>query len=163
MEGILNHIETIKTKEQLKELEATGDFLFHGSPHSVSEFEPRQAYTEVDGKDVPDGEPAVFASAEIEVPIFRSIFHESNLVSTPGNYRIGIFTEDSGINIHANQEAINVCQNRTGYVYVLKRSNFTLRENTEWISNSNVVPVAVFNSSFRDIGLPITVDVDKVN
>ena len=158
MEGIPTPLEIIESKERLKELETSGDYLFHGSPHVVSRFEPRQAYTEVSGREVPDGEPAVFASSEIEIPIFRSIFHDANFADIEGSFRTGFSSEDSGVTIHANQAAMDLCKGKEGYVYVFKREGFSQRANTEWMSNSSVVPVAVFHSSFEDIGLPITIE-----
>ncbi len=157
METIPNKLEQINSKARLQQLEATGNFLFHGSPFQVSVFEPRQAYTDDDnGQPTPDGEPAVFASAEIETPIFRSIFHESSFEGLEGSYEVGFSNgDDDNHYIHANQAAVEVCKENTGYVYVFKRDDFVLRGNSEWIATKEVKPVAVFYSSFDDIGLPI--------
>lgn len=157
MEEIPNKLEQISSKERLQELEATGNFLFHGSPFQVATFEPRQAYTDDDdGQPTPDGEPAVFASAEIETPIYRSIFHESSFGGLEGSYEIGFSNSDDGSHyIHANEAAVEVCKENTGYVYVFKRDDFALRGNSEWVATKEVQPVAVFYSSFDDIGLPI--------
>lgn len=156
METVPNKLEQLNSKERLQELEATGNYLFHGSPFTVDTFEPRQAYTDVGGEPAPDGEPAVFASAEIETPIFRSIFHESSFTGLEGSYEVGFSNSDDGSHyIHANDAAIEVCKQNTGYVYVFKRDDFVLRGNSEWVATKEVKPVAIFYSSFSDIGLPI--------
>jgi len=156
MEAISNQIEQISSKERLQELEASGDYLFHGSPAKIDTFEPRQAYTDVDGVPTPDGEPAVFASAEIETPIFRSIFHEDSFEGLEGSFEVGFSNSDDGSHyIHANDAAVEVCKQNTGYVYVFKRDDFTLRGNSEWVSGNEVKPMAVFSSDFEDVGLPI--------
>ena len=157
MEGLPNQLEQIASKERLQQLEATGNYLFHGSPFKVDMFEPRQAYTDDDdGQPTPDGEPAVFASAEIETPIYRSIFHESSFEGLEGSYEVGFSNSDDGNHyIHANEAAVEVCKENTGYVYVLNRNDFELRGNSEWVANKNIKPVAVFHSNFGDVGLPI--------
>jgi hypothetical protein len=156
MESLPNQLEQINSKERLQELEATGDYLFHGSPFEVDTFEPRQAYTDIDGEPAPDGEPAVFASAEIETPIFRSIFHESSFENLEGSFEVGFSNSADGRHyIHANEAAVEVCRQNTGYVYVFKRDDFTLRGNSEWIAEKKVKPVAVFYSDFEDVGLTI--------
>ncbi len=156
MEAIPNQIEQINSKERLQQLEATGEYLFHGSPFKVKAFEPRQAYTDVDGKPTPDGEPAVFASDEIETPIFRSIFHESSFDNLEGSYEVGFSNSDDGRHyIHASEPAVEVCKQNSGYVYVFRRTDFELRGNSEWVSYKKVKSVAVFQSNFKDVGLPI--------
>lgn len=156
MESLPNSLEQISSKERLQELESTGEYLFHGSPFKINTFEPRQAYTDVNGEPTPDGEPSIFASAEIETPIFRSIFHESSFDSLEGSYEAGFSNGDDGSHyIHASDSAVEVCKQNTGYVYVFKRSNFILRGNSEWVSGVEVKPVAVFRTNFNDIGLPI--------
>ncbi len=156
MEGIPNQLELIRSKERLRELEATGEYVFHGSPYIVKTFEPRQAYTDIDGTPTPDGEPAVFASDEIETPIFRSIFHESSYEGLEGSYEVGFSNSADGNHyVHANEAAVEACKHNSGYVYVFKRDDFVLRGTSEWVANTAVKPIAVFNSHFEDIGLRI--------
>ncbi len=156
MEKIRNALETILSKEGLKQMEVSGNYVFHGSPSVITSFEPRQAYTEVNGESVMDGKPAIFASSEIETPIFRSIFHESNFNGLQGSFKIGFSNkEEEKSFIEANQAAINVSQNNKGYVYVFEKKYFHLRGNNEWISEQNIRPCAIFYSSFKDIGLSI--------
>lgn len=156
MEDMHNPLEQIHSKERLKALEASGEYLFHGSPFAVDTFEPRQAYNDIDNERVTDGEPAVFASEEIETPIFRSIFHESRFDKLNGSFELGFTSSDEDHTIHANEAAINAVRDETGYVYIFKRSDFALRRNKEWISASEVKPVSVFHSTFDDIGIPIS-------
>ena len=158
MESIRSQLEQIASKERLREFEATGEYLFHGSPYRVETFEPRQAYSDVDGKSTPDGEPAVFASAEIETPIFRSIFHDNIFKDLEGSYEVGFSNgadDDGNHYIHANDAAVAVGKQNSGYVYVFRRGDFVLRGDSEWVSHKEVRPVAVFHSKFEDIGLQI--------
>ena len=156
MENIEKGIEEIKSKDRLKELEDSGNYLFHGSPNQIETFEPRQAYTDVDAVSVPDGEPAVFASTEIETPIFRSIFHESRFASLQGSFELGFSNGEEGHTyIHANQAAIDACQDKAGYVYVFKRDDFSQRSGTEWVAYEKVKPIAFFRSGFKDISISI--------
>ncbi len=155
MEYIHTPLEHIHSKERLQALEASGEYLFHGSPFSIDTFEPRQAYTDIDGVRTPDGELAVFASAEIETPIFRSIFHEAHFQNLRGDFKAGFTSSNEEQTIHANEAAVNVVKNETGFVYVFERNNFKLNMNSEWIATSEVKPVSVFYSTFDDIGIPI--------
>ncbi len=156
MEEVLNQLEQIGSKERLQGLEATGGYVFHGSPFIVKAFEPKQAFTDIDGESTPDGEPSVFASAEIEIPIFRSVFHEHSLDGLEGSYEIGFSNSDDNKRyIHASKAAVEVCKKNFGYVYVFKRDDFALRGNREWVATTEVKPVAVFHSNVEDVGLPI--------
>jgi len=156
-EGSTEQIEEIDSKERLKVLEQSGGYLFHGTPFLLNIFEPKQAYTEnVEGVAIPDGEPSVFASAEIETPIFRSIFHDSHFQGHEGDFQSGFSNSgDKKDYINASQSAIDVCRGKEGYVYVFKREGFIFRGNKEWVAYTPVYPVAVFRSAFDDIGLPI--------
>ena len=63
--------------------------------------------------------------------------------------------EDAVIKFTANQEAIEDAKNRTGYVYVLDRKDFTPRTGNvhamEWICENPVKPISVFEVNFEDI------------
>jgi hypothetical protein len=62
----------IKGREALEILN-TGEYLFHGSMEKVERLEPRQAYTIQDNVRIKDGEPAVWATDNIDVAIFMAI------------------------------------------------------------------------------------------
>lgn len=156
MESGPKNIEVINTKEKLMELEASGEYLFHGSPNKIFSFEPHQAFTDQGGNRVPDGEPAIFTSSEIETPIFRSIFHESQFDGKGGTFSMG-FTNGVKPLVNANEATIEVAKNNKGYVYVFYKKDFEPHRDTEWISKKNVTPYAVFYSSFKDIDLHIDI------
>lgn len=65
------------------------------------------------------------------------------------------YGDDASTWIHGNEAAIEVCEGITGYLYVFKRDDFVLRGNSKWFATKEVKPLAVFKSSFVDIGLPI--------
>ena len=50
--------EIVTGKEKLAQLEKTGQYVFHGSPHMVEVFEPRQAmqFNRETKENIPDGE-----------------------------------------------------------------------------------------------------------
>jgi len=161
MESIENspEIEIIESKEKLKEMELSGHYLFHGSSDPINIFEPRQAQSALDGKSFDDGDPAVFASSEIEVPIFRSIFHPAHYESLEGNFNTEMsHGENTGVSFKVSKNAMEASLDKTGYVYVFEKNDFELRNNIEWRSFKVIKPYAVFHASFEDIGLPIEVD-----
>lgn len=156
MEQAPSTIETITSKERLKELEESGNYVFHGTTEETVSLEPRQAYTDIEGVPTPRGNPSVFASHEIEIPIFRSIFHESRYRALEGSYSVGFADhEDGHIDLYANEAVVDLCKDVHGFVYVFDRNQFNHREGVEWISEQEVRPVAVFKTTIADIGLPI--------
>lgn len=156
MESTPNNFEHIKDKGRLKELESSGQYLFHGTPSVVDEFEPRQAYTDVDEKPVRDGEPAVFASSEIETPLFCSIVNKAHFEGAEGELEVGFSNhEDTSDYAHANQATLDACRDKTGVVHVFKKDGFVFRGNHEWTADKPVKPVAIFESTFDDIDMPI--------
>ena len=158
-EDIKNPLEIIESKQRLKEMELSGQYVFHGSPHLISKFEPRQAYTALDGESFADEEPAIFASSEIELPIFRSIFHPSNYENVKGSFSTGMsHGRDMEPFFQVSKDAMEASRGEKGYVYVFEKNDFELRDNIEWRSKKVIRPRAVFHSSFKDIGLPIRVD-----
>ncbi len=66
------------TSSQLKKLidmEKTERFVFHGSGLRLEKLEPRQAYTVIDGVNLPDGPPAVFATHLVDYALFMALIN----------------------------------------------------------------------------------------
>ena len=72
--------------QELKKFEKSGEYVFHGSENLVEEFEPMQAYTMKNWKQIPDGKPAVFASPFLDYAIFMAIINKKNC---PKGFRSG--------------------------------------------------------------------------
>lgn len=52
-------------------MEKTERFVFHGSGLRVERLGPRQAYTVLDGVNLPDGPPAVFATHLVDYALYH--------------------------------------------------------------------------------------------
>jgi hypothetical protein len=77
-------------RAQLRELEMTGLYVFHGTAANVDELEPRQA---VDATMGPDDEPGVHASQFADYGVFMAVAaplgHTSaGTVSTDGSFTL---------------------------------------------------------------------------
>lgn len=129
------------TRKKLHELENRHTYVFHGSGFLIEEFEPTQAHNYIDGKQIPDGEPAVFASPFADYAIFMALINKTNC---PKGYRSGVGFQDGNLTFRATKETISQLQESTqGYVYVFNRFDFTERNESEWISVKKVKPVLV--------------------
>ena len=62
-------------KKHLAELAKSKDFVYHGSPFLIEKLEPRQAKTrdKKTGEMVNDGKPAVVATNDLNIAIFRAL------------------------------------------------------------------------------------------
>lgn len=139
--------------QKLKDLEKKHVYVFHGSEHTVEEFEPRQAYTIVDGRSIPDGEPAIFASPFSDYAIFKSIVNKTNC---PKGFRSGCSYKNDQLEFTATEETLSqLSSNSRGFVYVFNRSDFQERSPSEWVCYKKVKPVEVIKVQWSDFTVPI--------
>ncbi len=134
-------------KERLDELEKEDKYVFHGSEEKFEELEPQQAYN----GDVPDGEPAVFASRTPDYAIFMAIMNRKNC---PNGFRAGTkWKEDGKIEFSATKETLDQLNEKSsGYVYVFNRSDFENKHfsGVEWVSYTKVKPIEVIEVLWSD-------------
>ncbi len=144
-------------KQELLRLEATGDYVFHGSDSDIEEFEPRQAHNFIDGENHPDGDPAVFASSVAEYAIFMALINKTNC---PKGYRSGAEATNGRSTYRATRDTLDQLQNdAAGWVYVFDRGQFNSRksEGIEYTSSTNVKPLEKIRVSRVD--LPPNIDI----
>lgn len=141
-------LEKSEAKKLLYSLEATGEYLFHGSPvDDIEEFEPRQPYNWENGKHIKHGPPAVAASPFADIAIFHSILFQDTT-------SFGV-TEDGELTFKATQKALERGREHTGYVYVFRKDDFKPfgdgKVPFEWRSDNPVRPLRIVEVSFRDL------------
>jgi len=108
--------------QELKNLEKQDKYVFHGSENIIEAFEPGQAYTIVNGKQIPDGKPAVFASPFIDYAIFMAIINKTNC---PKGLRSGCAWNGNKLKFTATKETLEqLSKNSRGYVYIFNKSDF---------------------------------------
>lgn len=150
--------------EHLREMERTGNYLFHGSPDGTIEtLEPRQGtHTEDSGKIIEDGDPAVSATPYLDLAVFRGIVNKKN-IKFPHTSGFGL-TRNSESNmllfdISDEQTLTEAFNNKTGFVYVFNRSDFRpySRNNIaddasmEWRSFAPVQPIEIIEIHSEDL------------
>jgi len=143
-------------KKKLDEYLQSEKYVFHGTISSnIEKFEPRQTYNWINGKKVKDGKPAVFASKNIEIPIFFSIFRNIEI----NNSSFGAGEYDGKIFFRATKNMIDYLKKNKikGYVYVFEKKYFFERDNkSKWLVCENKVkPVDVVEVTNSDIVLEI--------
>jgi hypothetical protein len=142
---------TRESKQQLTrliELEKQDQYLFHGSGLRLAKLEPRQAFTTVDDKSVPDGEPGVHASQMLDYAIFMAVINRENC---PAGLRSSCSYEDGKLVFGATAETLEqISDDSSGYVHVFSRSDFIQRNHTEWVSHKPVEPIEVLEVTRRD-------------
>lgn len=132
----------------LEELEKTDEYVFHGSNNLQKYLEPRQAHNSGE----PDGKPAVFASQEIIVPTFMSVFKPQE---DGDSIRCGV-SDDFKISLFATQHTLDRVQEEDcGYVYIFDKSLFKHRDHHEWISYKKVTSRYIAKVFRKNIPLEI--------
>lgn len=135
---------------ELKELEQTGKYLFHGSVQgNIHEFEPRQAYTWITGKKEPDGEPAVFASEFADIAVHKALINSSNI---HGHFYSSFYNDEAGRIRHgASEETIRQLVDPRGYVYVFDKTSFQKRHIIDWVCFQAIRPIKVIAVDKTDL------------
>ena len=135
--------------KRLKNLEATEQYLFHGSPDEIGELEPRQPYIfdKKQNKMVPDGEPAVVASPYSDVAIFRAIVNKKNIPEKHWS-GFGYDGENKKLKFRMSRSTADTAKEAKGYVHVLNRNEFTPKSperpgGMEWRADKSVKPVEI--------------------
>jgi len=135
-------------KKRLEEIAKSKDFVYHGSPFSVEKLEPRQAKTrdKKTGEMVNDGRPAVVATTDLDLAIFRALtvklrgrtaFHTSVDAKDPKKFKM-------------SNEAKKRYPKSRGYVYVLDKSEFIKHTSLEWRAYKKITPLHRFGVSPKD-------------
>ncbi|MGY2093491.1 hypothetical protein [Nocardia gipuzkoensis] len=94
--------------------------VFHGSRDAIRKLEPRQmVWGDGTGRRYPDGEPAICAAANYDIPMFMALFK--------GRALYGYRTEESGaITYRAKGAATEDMSGYTGHVHVMDRQHFQM-------------------------------------
>ena len=142
------------SNEKLIELETSGLYVFHGTMNDdINAFEPRQALS----FQKPDGEPAIFAAANIQPAIFMAILGSRKVAGWDSDRFIppfGFFIAQSSWD-KAKQE------NWEGYVYALPKQNFVKGNGWVWRATEKVKPVGKFLVGIDDLPTEITIMADE--
>lgn len=138
-------------RKQLRELEATGSYVFHGTNADAEELEPRQSIDIVTG---PDDEPGIHASQVADYAIFMAV------AAPLGHSRSGATESDDSLVMNYGVEKSTMdrmTDQTTGWVYVFDKKDFKQRRPVEWISTTPVKPIFKIKVSKRDLPKDIEV------
>lgn len=143
-------------KEKLLNLEKTGEFVFHGTGSDLEILEPQQAYNFVDGVQIEDDKPAVFATSAADYAIFMAII---NVTNCPEGYHSSVGTSEKSrhpdkLFFRAKSGTLErLNDNASGWVYVFERKFFTLRDQggVEYVSYSAVKPIERVKVAKKDL------------
>ena len=142
-----------KVKDRLLELEAEGKFLFHGSPILLEELDLKQPvnYEKRTGKEVLDGNLCVAATQFSKIAVFRALTHQSQFFGQKGCGSSFGLTLEGNIRLALTKKAWKQLEGKTGYVYVLDRTEFSIRSAWEWRSEHKVTPLEVIIVLVEDL------------
>jgi hypothetical protein len=142
-------------KEELHNLEKTGEYVFHGSPFKLETLEPRQAFNHEKKEDgsyesIPDGEPAVFASPFADTAIFMAVISRKN---APLGKRSGFSSDNKNhFEFRATKETMDqIGDEANGYVYVFKKDGFEERNHNEVVAYQAVTPIKIIEVRKEDL------------
>jgi hypothetical protein len=113
--------------DKLRQLEATGKHVFHGSPNGeIERMEPRQGHHVPDhakpGETIKDGNPAISATPYAELAAFRAIINGKN-VPFPHTSGFGVRNGKTEFRV-SHDEVLDAVQGKKGYVYVFDKDKF---------------------------------------
>lgn len=150
--GNLENINESQERARLRELENSGNFVFHGSGKKLERLEPRQAHNYPDKNPevkIPDDKPAVFATPNADIAIFMSVFNKEN--ASKGSRSSFGANDDGPHYFGVTKETMDQIKNANGYVYVFEKSKFNMRSKMEGLSYEPVEPVEIVEVSERDL------------
>lgn len=136
--------KVLSGREMLLKLEAENKYVFHGSESpDIDKLEPRQAYNYNDGRQEPDGNPAVFASSKADYAILMALMNKKNC---PNGFHSSAGTETdkdgkSILRLRVKKDTFSqLTDTSTGFVYIFNKESFKQRDEggVEYTSN---VPV----------------------
>jgi hypothetical protein len=140
------------TFRHLKELERSGDYVFHGTSEPLSRLDPRQAYSH--GK--PDGTPAVCAASDVDTAIFMALQRCAVLALQERGQlgqRSSAGYSNHGENYHfyGSPEIVQELLSAHGYVHVLPKDGFTSYYGDREVRSAEpVTPVETIEVTFMD-------------
>lgn len=147
----VNNENISEAKRKLFHIEVMGKYVFHGSDGDIEEFEPRQAHNYVNGTNIPDGEPAIFAISKADYAIFLAIVNKHNC---PKGSRSSAGMRDGNLKFKATEETLSQLQDSaSGYVYVFNNDQFSQRREggVEFVSFQNVTPIEKIKVTKMDL------------
>jgi hypothetical protein len=138
-------------RRKLRELEASGLYVFHGTSADVERLERRQAVDCVTG---PDGKPGIYASQIAEYAIFMAIAPPLGRARASCAIYEGSPTMKYGL-----EKAVmaRLSDHASGWVYVCNKKDFMQCRSVEWLSTRPVKPIFAVRVTRRD--LPKTIQV----
>ena len=144
-------------KEKLLALEASGKYVFHGSPIKLDFLEPRQAtgYNPQTKQEEFDGEPAIFATPKIDAAIFHCLVRRER-VSGDSNLNWGT-KEDGGWLFSATQNILDAAKDSVGYIYVFDKNEFGEFDAIQGRAKKAITPLEVIEVSYKD--LPANIEI----
>lgn len=144
-----------QNKNKLLELEKTGQFVFHGSEFEIEEFEPRQAFNYINQEQIPDGDPAVFASNVADYAILMAIINKTNC---PRGYNssVEVSRKNGVLQIKYRASASTISQIKdeaSGWVYVFDKKLFKPKNDgeVEYLSYTKVRPLEKIKVKKEDL------------
>ncbi len=137
-------------RRKLLTLEKEGKYVFHGSSDIIQVLEPQQAYNinQETGEEEKDGNPAVFATPNADVAIFRALINSRD-VFEDSESKFGM--DDQGLHFSATKNLLDSAKGKIAKVYVLDKSKFTSFEGSQCRSEESITPVQVVEVMFEDL------------
>ena len=145
---------TINGRAALEILQQSGRYVFHGSPNRLDMLEPRQAHqhNSETGENIPDGEPAVFASENFEQAIFKGLVSQSYNFG-PGKRVSGWDGSSSKLHYYAQGDLLEKArlESSKAYVHVFLKGDFDYVRGSEHRAHKPVKPKFIVEVNGSDL------------
>ena len=124
----------------LKQLEAEGNYIFHGSPTGgIEEFEPRQPTDWSSGKAVEHGRKSIVGTPKADISIFRALVNKD-----------WTRWSSNGELFEASKIALGEAEKGKGFVYVFDKNDFQPFEG-EWRAYKPIRPIRAIEVDAKDL------------
>ena len=144
------------TIQDLKKLEQSGNYVFHGSSNKIEKLEPRQAMI-FDRKrkvSVPDGDPCVAATPSLDIAIFRSLISAQIAKAKkifPHHSQFGMNNGVPYFKVTKNSLDSALMPGSRGFVHVLDSGLFEKRNGMESRAYVDIVPKFIVEVKGKDL------------
>ena len=141
-------------RSAIQQLHAQNGYVYHGSDKRLELIEPRQAFSvdKVSGMRDKDGEPAVCASADFELAIFRAVINRYRDEENGRPHYSGWSGSTNDWVFYTLRSSLEAAKNPAtkGYVHVLDKELFTAYRG-EMRAYTSVTPAHVVEVGYVDL------------
>lgn len=140
--------EISNSLKELRDLEKSWRYVFHGSIEDISILEPKQAYNYKTWIKTEDWQKAIFATEYADIAIFRSLINHKN---TRWDSHNNFWVYNYKPVFYLTSNLLESARRKTGKIYVFEKEKFTDFSPMECRCYAKLLPIKVINVEYQDL------------